>query len=118
MRARTSAHANLGASGSLRDAPYLEAVASSTGTSPATQLRAPDANAIGERLIGTLRRECLDHMIVINERHLRHVLGEYACHYNGMRPHRSLSLDAPEGRPRGTRALGDRLQQRAFLWAA
>ena len=63
-----------------------------------TPVRAPNANAIAERVIGTLRRECLDHLIVINERHLRCVLDEYVRHYNTMRPHRSLGLDAPEGR--------------------
>ena len=59
-------------------------------------MRAPNANAIAERVIGTLRRECLDHVIAVNERHLRRVLGEYVQHYNAMRPHRSLALDSPE----------------------
>ncbi len=63
-----------------------------------TPVRAPNANAIAERVIGTLRRECLDHVIAVNERHLRRVLGEYVQHYNAMRPHRSLALDSPEGR--------------------
>ena len=61
-------------------------------------VRAPNANAVCERLIGTLRRECLDHMIVLDERHLLRVLREYAHHYNAMRPHRSLALDSPLGR--------------------
>ena len=63
-----------------------------------TPVHAPNANAIAERVIGTLRRECLDHVIAVNEQHLRRVLGEYVQHYNVMRPHRSLSLDSPEGR--------------------
>ena len=63
-----------------------------------TPLRAPNANAIAERVIGTLRRECLDHVIAVNERQRRRVLGEYVQHYNAMRPHRSLALDSPEGR--------------------
>ena len=63
-----------------------------------TPVHAPNANAIAERVIGTLRRECLDHVIAVNEQHLRRVLGEYVQHYNAMRPHRSLSLDSPEGR--------------------
>ena len=61
-----------------------------------TPVRAPNANAVCERLIGTLRRECLDHMIVLDERHLLRVLREYVEHYNAMRPHRSLALDSPQ----------------------
>ena len=60
-----------------------------------TPVRAPNANAVCERLIGTLRRESLDHMIVLGERHLLRVLREYVEHYNAMRPHRSLALDSP-----------------------
>ena len=55
----------------------------------------PWQNGIAERLIGTLRRECLDHVIVFGERHLRHVLSAYAVYYNQTRPHRSLQKDAP-----------------------
>ena len=47
-----------------------------------TAVRAPQANAIAERVVGTLRRECLDHLIIVNERHLRLVLREYVAHYN------------------------------------
>jgi len=64
-----------------------------------TPIHAPNANAVAERVIGTLRRECLDHMIVVNERHLMRVLREYVEHYNAKRPHRSLTLDSPDGRP-------------------
>ena len=63
------------------------------------QRKAPKANAIAERLVGTLRRECLDHLIIINERHLRLVLKEYAAHYNQGRPHRSLGLVPPNEPP-------------------
>jgi transposase InsO family protein len=55
----------------------------------------PWQNAIAERLIGTLRRECLDHTIVLGESHLRCVLSAYAAYYNQTRPHRSLLKDAP-----------------------
>ncbi len=55
----------------------------------------PWQNGIAERLIGTLRRECLDHFIVFGERHLRGVLSAYAAYYNQTRPHRSLQKDAP-----------------------
>ena len=51
-----------------------------------TAVRAPQANAIAERVVGTLRRECLDHLIIVNERHLRLVLREYVAHCNHVRP--------------------------------
>ncbi len=62
-----------------------------------TPIRAPQANALAERVIGTIRRECLDHLIVLNERHLRGVLREYIAYYNTTRPHRSLELESPAG---------------------
>ena len=61
-------------------------------------MRAPQANAIAERVVGTLRRECLDHLIIVNERHLRLVLREYVAHYNHVRPHQALELWAPDDR--------------------
>ena len=64
-----------------------------------TPVQAPRANAVAERVVGTLRRECLDHMIIVNERHLRRVLREYLDHYNRGRPHRSLNLETPTGPP-------------------
>jgi len=64
-----------------------------------TPVQAPKANAIAERVIGTLRRECLDHFIVINERQLLRVMREYVAHYNSGRPHRSLDLETPTGPP-------------------
>ena len=57
--------------------------------------QAPRANAICERMIGTLRRELLDRLLIVNEHHLRQVLNEYLLHYNTARPHRSLSQLAP-----------------------
>ena len=55
----------------------------------------PWQNAYVERLIGTIRRECLDHMIVFGEAHLRRILRKYAAYYNESRIHRSLNKDAP-----------------------
>ena len=48
-----------------------------------------------ERFIGTLRRECLDHLIVLDEQHLRSVLTEFVEYYNTERPHRTLRLETP-----------------------
>jgi putative transposase len=63
-----------------------------------TPVRAPRANAIAERFIGTLRRECLDHLLITGHRHLAAVLREFAQHYNLHRPHRSLRQQPPAGR--------------------
>jgi transposase InsO family protein len=57
--------------------------------------RSPWQNAYVERLIGTIRRECLDHIIVFGETHLRQIVGAYAAYYNESRSHRSLYKDAP-----------------------
>jgi transposase InsO family protein len=60
-----------------------------------TALRSPWQNGYAERLIGSIRRECLDHVIVFGERHLRHVLRSYQQYYNGTRTHRALAKDSP-----------------------
>jgi putative transposase len=60
-----------------------------------TPVRAPRANAIAERWIGTVRRELLDRMLIVNRRHLEHVLAEYTTHFNNHRPHRALHQAAP-----------------------
>jgi transposase InsO family protein len=60
-------------------------------TAPAS----PWQNGFAERLIGSIRRECLDHIIVLGEVHLRRVLKSYADYYNCVRTHRSLDKDAP-----------------------
>jgi transposase InsO family protein len=61
-----------------------------------TPVRAPQANAFCERLIGTIRRECLDFVIPLNERHVRSVLREWVAHYNRGRPHTSLGPGIPD----------------------
>jgi putative transposase len=61
--------------------------------------RCPQANGIAERMVGMFRRECLDHVMVLNERHLQRLLTGYVEHYNSWRPHRALELRAPESRP-------------------
>jgi putative transposase len=57
------------------------------------------ANSYAERFVGTLRRECLDHLLILGERHLREVLGEYARHYNCHRPHQTLRQLPPLHEP-------------------
>jgi transposase InsO family protein len=64
-----------------------------------TAPRSPWRNPFAERVIGSIRRECLDHRIVLNERHLRSVLGDYSEHYHRWRCHRSLAMDFPAPRP-------------------
>ena len=64
-----------------------------------TSFRAPWQNGHVERLIGSIRRECTDHMIVVNEEHLRRILTKFATYYNHMRTHISLAKDAPYTRP-------------------
>ena len=63
-----------------------------------TAPRSPWQNAYAERVIGSIRRECLDHVVVIGERHLREILSKYVDYYNGTRTHLSLSKDAPKPR--------------------
>ena len=61
-----------------------------------TPYRSPQANAHVERLIGGMRREVLDHVLILHRRHLVGVLGEYAAHHNSHRPHRGLGLRCPQ----------------------
>jgi hypothetical protein len=62
-----------------------------------TPLRAPRANAVAERWVGTVRRELLDRMLILGRRHLETVLADYVVHYNQHRPHRSLGQAPPLG---------------------
>jgi putative transposase len=61
-----------------------------------TPARAPQANAFCERLVGTIRRECLDYMIPLDERHLREVLAQWVLQYNRGRPHAKLGPGIPD----------------------
>ena len=72
-----------------------------------TPFRAPKANAVAERVVRTLRSECLDHVLIVNERHLRSVLTEYVAYYNADRPHRSLALEPPLPMGRSPAARGE-----------
>ena len=60
-----------------------------------TAAGSPWQNAYAERLLGSIRRECVDHLIVLGETHLRRILAKYAAYYNESRTHRSLNKDAP-----------------------
>ena len=63
-----------------------------------TAYRSPWQNAYSERLNGSIRRECLDRVIILSERHLRRVLKDYFEYYNRWHVHQSLEMDAPAGR--------------------
>ena len=60
-----------------------------------TPYRAPTANAYAERWVRSVREECLDHLLIVNETHLRHVLATYVTHYNQARPHQGLEQQTP-----------------------
>jgi len=80
-----------------------------------TPVRAPKANAVAERWVGSLRRECLDHILVFGRRHLHRVLGAYAEHYNRTRPHRSLGLQPPNPRLDPETVSGTKVRRRDVL---
>lgn len=63
-----------------------------------TAPRSPWQNPCAERVIGSMRRECLDHLIILNEQHLRRILREYVHYYNQSRPHLALDRNAPTPR--------------------
>ena len=78
-------------------------------------VRAPRANAFAERWVGTVRRECLDHVLIFGQRHLQGVLGAYADHYNRARPHRGRDLAPPDPGLPAEGALGTIVRRRDAL---
>ncbi len=77
--------------------PHFTAVAVGTGIAVLrTPIRAPRANAICERLLGSVRRECLDYMVIVSEGHLRRILNEYVGYFNRARPHQGINQHVPE----------------------
>jgi putative transposase len=80
-----------------------------------TAVQAPRMNAICERLVGTLRRELLDRVLILGESHLRAVLTEYQEHYNTARPHQGIVQRVPDGKHNGSRLTVDDLDRRQIL---
>jgi putative transposase len=80
-----------------------------------TPARSPRANSFAERLAGTLRRECLDHVLILGERHLRNVLAEYARQYNSHRPHQGLQQEPPLREPGRAAGITARIERRQVL---
>jgi transposase InsO family protein len=80
-----------------------------------TPVRSPRANACAERFVGTLRHECLDHMLILGERYLREVLAEYSRHCNWHRPHQALQQEPPLREPGHAIDITARIQRRQVL---
>jgi transposase InsO family protein len=72
-----------------------------------TAPRSPWQNPYVERLIGSVRRECLNHLIIWDESHLRRIVRNYLAYYHGSRTHLSLNKDAPEGRVQESAEVGE-----------
>ena len=85
---------------------FSKRVAAMGITEVVTAPRSPWQNAYVERVIGSIRRECLDHLVIFNERHLRRVLSSYVDYYQRTRTHLSLDKDCPDRRPIQLRSGG------------
>jgi len=82
----------------------FDAVFQATGTRIlVSAIQAPRMNAICERLVGTLRRESLDRVLILGERHLHAVLTDYQAHYNTARPHQGIAQRVPDDEPDAVR---------------
>jgi transposase InsO family protein len=75
-----------------------------------TPVQAPNANARMERWVGSVRRECLDRLLILGRRQLEYVLRVYIRHYNTARPHRALDLKPPDASPSSCVAAGSQAQ--------
>jgi transposase InsO family protein len=88
--------------------PHFDAVAVGTRIGLLrTPIQAPRANAICERLLGSVRRECLDHILLVSEGHLRRVLKEYVTYFNQSRPHQGIDQCVPEAKASERPLVGD-----------
>ncbi len=86
--------------------PFRHRVKGMHITEVLTAARSPWQNPFVERPIGSVRRECLDHLVVLGERHLRRILTTYFAYYHRALTHLALDKDAPDGRPIEPRELG------------
>jgi hypothetical protein len=78
--------------------------------------RTPRANAFCERFLGSLRRECLDHFIILNERHLHRIVKKYKTYFNHARPHQGIDQRIPcQPRPPGPPPVKGKLSSRPVL---
>jgi putative transposase len=75
-----------------------------------TAFRSPWQNGVAERWVGSCRRDLLDHVIVLNERHLKRLMAEYVCYYHEDRTHLGLAKDTPTGRPVAIPSPGNRIE--------
>ena len=84
-----------------------------------TPFRAPQANGVDERFVRTVRSECLDWLLILDQRHLERAVATFIDHYNGHRPHRALGLSPPQPSPQppspATERNGVSVQRRDWL---